>query len=128
MQWHINQVQKQNNIWGGTFDIDDAIKSDIDSILNCEIDNSEKLSFNSNTLETPKKSPKIKYQDCKDESLPVLGFRIKNVIKHFQVYNLFSNFGNISIITIKKAEVRVKFRTSDFAAIAKNYLNNAWLF
>lgn len=44
----------------------------------------------------------------------VLGFRItKNQykFKHQHIYNLFSNFGNISIICIKKNEIKIKFRT-----------------
>lgn len=44
------------------------------------------------------------------------------------MYNLFSNFGNISFIS-KKAGKRVfiKFRTIEFAAIAYTYLNEYFL-
>ena len=40
-----------------------------------------------------------------------------------QVYNLFSNFGNIESIVSKKAKVYVKFRSGYFAAVAVNYLS-----
>jgi hypothetical protein len=39
-----------------------------------------------------------------------------------QVYNLFSNFGNISFIKKTKSRVYLKFRSCEFSAIAKNYL------
>lgn len=32
------------------------------------------------------------------------------------------------MIKLTKNEAFVKFRTAEFAAIAKNYLNNTWLF
>ena len=39
------------------------------------------------------------------------------------IYNLFSNFGNITCIVKKKDTVSIKFRTLEFAAIANSYLN-----
>jgi hypothetical protein len=58
----------------------------------------------------------------------VVGFKIRNSVKHTHLYNLFSNFGNISAITVKKNDVKIKFRTVEFAEIAKTYLNNKWLY
>lgn len=39
------------------------------------------------------------------------------------MYNLFSNFGNISFIAKKTRRMFVKFRNMEFAAIASTYLN-----
>lgn len=39
------------------------------------------------------------------------------------MYNLFSNFGNISYIKKTKHNVFIKFRSVEFAAMARNYLH-----
>lgn len=39
-----------------------------------------------------------------------------------QIYNLFSNFGNIECIISKAHRVYIKFRSGYFAAVAMNYL------
>ncbi len=49
---------------------------------------------------------------------------MKNDIPMKNIYNLFSNFGNISFICKKRKHLYIKFRTVEFAAIAFNYLNN----
>jgi hypothetical protein len=54
----------------------------------------------------------------------VLCFGYERDIDVDHVYNLFSNFGNVSCITKKKAMFYVKFRTVEFAAISHTYLNN----
>ena len=54
----------------------------------------------------------------------VVGFYYKNPIRHSQIYNLFSNFGNVSMIMITRKEVKVKFRTAEFAAVAQTYLKS----
>lgn len=40
------------------------------------------------------------------------------------VYNLFSNFGNVSFITKKKRRFFVHFKSIEFAAITQTYLSN----
>lgn len=40
-----------------------------------------------------------------------------------EVYNLFSNFGNIASIIKKKKEFFIKFRSLEFASISYTYLN-----
>jgi hypothetical protein len=49
---------------------------------------------------------------------------MKNEVPMKNIFNLFSNFGNISFICKKKKNLYIKFRTIEFAAIAYNYLNN----
>ena len=41
-----------------------------------------------------------------------------------EIYNLFSNFGNIAAIIKKKDNIFVKFRSIEFASISYTYLNN----
>lgn len=38
------------------------------------------------------------------------------------IYNLFSNFGNVECIITKKSKVFVKYRSGYFAAVGMNYL------
>ena len=59
---------------------------------------------------------------------PILSFDFQGSISCSCVYNLFSNFGNISCITLKKDKVYIKFRTKEFSAIASSYLNRTVLF
>jgi len=47
---------------------------------------------------------------------------LKEPVPLRQVYNLFSNFGNIECIIAKKQKVFLKFRSGYFAAVAMNYL------
>lgn len=54
----------------------------------------------------------------------MVGFSYKQPLRIGQIYNLFSNFGNVSQIMLTKKEVRVKFRNSEFAAISLNYLKS----
>jgi RNA recognition motif-containing protein len=65
---------------------------------------------------------KIKDQGFMNNSF--LMFQIQNYIPPKNIYNLFSNFGNISFIKISKGKVYIKFRSIEFAAMAKNYLND----
>jgi RNA recognition motif-containing protein len=51
-------------------------------------------------------------------------FQIQKYIPSRNIYNLFSNFGNLSFIKILKDKVYIKFRSVEFAAMVKNYLNN----
>lgn len=52
-----------------------------------------------------------------------LCFPITHPLEVRQIYNLFSNFGNVAKISLKKTRAFVKFRTVEFAAIAFTYLN-----
>ena len=52
----------------------------------------------------------------------VISYDLKEWVALRQVYNLFSNFGNIEYIVGKKQKVFVKFRSGYFAAVAMNYL------
>jgi hypothetical protein len=51
-----------------------------------------------------------------------VSFDLKDWIPLRQVYNLFSNFGNIESIIGKKQKLYVIFRSGYFAAVAMNYL------
>jgi hypothetical protein len=57
----------------------------------------------------------------------VLSFDLHKETSIKCIYNLFSNFGNISYISKKNRKVYVKFRTMEFAAIAFTYLNEYFL-
>lgn len=112
--WHINQVnkispQKNKSIRENEVDIEESICSDINSILNFEDSSPDQRSTTSRSVESTK--PKIKHSIFNQSGLTVVGFSNKYSLKHSQVYNLFSNFGNISMISIRKNSVRVKFRT-----------------
>jgi len=66
----------------------------------------------------------LRMKDSTDVRSSVLWFSYRYNLEPHMIYNLFSNFGNISCITIKKDHVYIKFRTKEFAAIASTYLNN----
>lgn len=51
-----------------------------------------------------------------------LAFWLSGELSNRNVYNLFSNFGNISYIKKTKKVVFIKFRSVEFAAMAKTYL------
>lgn len=51
-----------------------------------------------------------------------LSFPLVREVGIRNVYNLFSNFGNISFIKKTKRDVFVKFRSLEYAAMAQNYL------
>jgi RNA recognition motif-containing protein len=53
----------------------------------------------------------------------VLQFDLSRDLKIRYIYNLLSNFGNISFICKKNKKAYIKFRTIEFAAIARTYLN-----
>lgn len=57
--------------------------------------------------------------------LHVNGLEHKDIKVHM-VYNIFSNFGNITKIIFmrSKASCLIEFENSDYSAIAKDYLNN----
>lgn len=58
----------------------------------------------------------------------VLSFELQRDLSIRCVYNLFSNFGNISFISKKGGKrIYIKFRTIEFAAIAFTYLNEYFL-
>jgi hypothetical protein len=69
-------------------------------------------------------TPVLRIKEVSQAKSSVLSFELQRELSIRCVYNLFSNFGNISFIT-KKANKRVfiKFRTIEFAAIAYTYLN-----
>ena len=52
-----------------------------------------------------------------------MGFGLEEEVSNRNVYNLFSNFGNISYIKKTKHNVFIKFRSLEFAAMARNYLH-----
>ena len=62
-----------------------------------------------------------------DTRSSVLWFSYRYSLKLLQLYNLFSNFGNLSCVVVKKDIIYLKFRTKEFAAIASTYLNNTVL-
>lgn len=66
----------------------------------------------------------MKLKQETDVRSSILWFPYRYPLETKIIYNLFSNFGNISCITIKKDNAYVKFRTKEFAAIANTYLNN----
>ena len=52
---------------------------------------------------------------------------MKKDLKIRYIYNLFSNFGNISYISKKSGKAFIKFRTLEFSAIARTYLHERFL-
>ena len=52
----------------------------------------------------------------------VICYDLKEWISLRQIYNLFSNFGNLECIVAKKHKVYIKFRSGYFAAVGLNYL------
>lgn len=71
------------------------------------------------------KTVKIKEESVVKNSF--LCFELKENIPIRNIYNVFSNFGNISLIKKTKDRAFLKFRTIEFAAIANNYLNDTIL-
>lgn len=69
----------------------------------------------------------LKLKSETKEKSQVLTFKTKNEIPARNIYNLFSNFGNISWIINKRTAIYIKFRSLEFAAIAITYLNNYFL-
>jgi RNA recognition motif-containing protein len=70
----------------------------------------------------------LKIKENSQAKSSVLSFDINKDISIKYVYNLFSNFGNISFITKKNSKrMYIKFRTMEFAAIAFTYLNEYYL-
>lgn len=69
-------------------------------------------------------TPALRIKEVSQARSSVLSFELQREISIRCVYNLFSNFGNISFIS-KKSNKRIfiKFRTIEFAAIAFTYLN-----
>jgi RNA recognition motif-containing protein len=57
-----------------------------------------------------------------DEAYQFLTFPIKYDVTNRNLYNLFSNFGNVSFIKQTRERAYIKYRSYEFAAIAKNYL------
>lgn len=55
----------------------------------------------------------------------ILWFSYEHKLRPMEVYNLFSNFGDINKIIVRKATVVVEFLTPQFAAIACESLNNS---
>ena len=97
LTFHVNKMRTQD-IWGFPIDINSQIESDIDSLLHEEVE--EKFDkWSATNPETPLKLDKAKNSS---DIMNVVGFFYKNPIKHSQIYNLFSNFGNISMIMILK--------------------------
>lgn len=58
----------------------------------------------------------------------ILCFPYEGKLTIREVYNLFSNFGNIERIVRKSKAVYVEFSSIEFAAIASDYLNDVPLF
>jgi hypothetical protein len=56
-----------------------------------------------------------------------LGFRYDRDMEINHVYNIFSNFGNISGIVKKKRYFYVRFRSLEFASIVRTYLSGTRL-
>lgn len=57
------------------------------------------------------------------ENYQFLTFPIHYNITNKQIYNLFSNFGNISYVKQTNHDAYIKFRSYEFASIAKKYLS-----
>ena len=64
---------------------------------------------------------KIKEADAAKSSMLIFGLTKDLSLKY--IYNLSRKFGDISFITENKKMAFVKFRTLEFAATARNYLN-----
>lgn len=49
-------------------------------------------------------------------------FKLEDYVENHKIYNLFSNFGNISYIKQTKNVVSLKYRSREYVDIAKTYL------
>ena len=114
----IRQMSLGNNLMEE--EINPHIKQSIDSLLG------------PNSLEEEpmqeERSSSLKMKEETEIRSSILWFPIRYSIPCYCVYNLFSNFGNISCIVAKKERIFVKFRTKEFAAIAITYLINTTFF
>lgn len=72
-------------------------------------------------------NPALKIKEVSQAKSQVLHFDLHKDLSIKCVYNLFSNFGNISFISKKNKKAYIKFRTIEFAAIAFTYLNEYFL-
>lgn len=84
-------------------EIDHSIKKSIDSIL--------ENSFISTGEKRIEEDESMKMKNSVDVRSSVIWFTYRYSLEPHMVYNLFSNFGNISCVTIKKDHVYIKFRT-----------------
>jgi hypothetical protein len=79
--------------------------------------------YNSSVNSLERINPSLKIKEPESSSTPTLRFELRKDLKIRHIYNLFSNFGNLSFISKKGGRVYIKFRTLEFAAIARTYLN-----
>ena len=97
-------------------EIENSIQKSIDNLLGSSCSEPSGPAFEN------EKGVKMKQET--DVRSSILWFPYRYPLETKLIYNLFSNFGNISCITIKKDNAYIKFRTKEFAAIANTYLNN----
>lgn len=108
-------------------EMDHHINHDINYLLetksNHSYPNKPFISTQSSKSSLERINPSLKIKEISQARSSVLSFDIKKDISIKSIYNLFSNFGNISFITKKNKKAYVKFRTMEFSAIAFTYLN-----
>lgn len=87
------------------------IRNDIDSLLKSQ----------------RKKIREDSKQNCDNNGRNVVNdyfimFKLEDYVENHKIYNLFSNFGNISYIKQTKNVVYLKYRSREYVDIAKTYL------
>jgi hypothetical protein len=60
---------------------------------------------------TERINPSLRIKEADSGTSSVLRFELKKDVKIKYIYNLFSNFGNISFISKKNSKAYIKFRT-----------------
>lgn len=111
-------------------EIDSMISHGINNILETQSNHSSKLHphhTHSTNSSLERINPALKIKEVSQAKSQVLHFDLHKDLTIKCIYNLFSNFGNISFISKKNKKAYIKFRTIEFAAIAFTYLNEYFL-
>jgi len=135
------EIQKMNNQQPQPFpatmiseeeEVDHMIHHGINNLLETHSSHSQEIKPNISTHHSSQASierinPNLRIKETENFSSSILRFELKRDLKIRQIYNLFSNFGNISYISKKTGRAYIKFRTLEFAAIARTYLHERYL-
>lgn len=128
----VNQLYPQQSMMiNEEEEMDHVISHGINNLLethsNHSHENKPMFSTQSSRSSLERINPSLRIKDNSQAKSSVLGFDLHKDISIKSIYNLFSNFGNISFISKKSKRAYIKFRTMEFAAIAFTYLNEYFL-
>ena len=134
------EIQKMNNqqqpflapMISEEEEVEHMIHHGINNLLGTHSSHSHEVKPNTSTHHSSQASierinPNLRIKETENFSSSILRFDLKRELKIRHIYNLFSNFGNISYISKKIGKAYIKFRTLEFAAIARTYLHERYL-